>query len=105
MKRSGPLTTPDAVKAFYGDHVTITATTDEGKKSVHIDTIAEAKIGLPGFPNAGDSPWRVISAIVVSVTLAGAAFEAEKRVETDVTGNLWHEQSGMAKSLPRVRRR
>ena len=34
---------PDAVKAFYGDHVTITATTDEAKKSVHIDTVAEAK--------------------------------------------------------------
>jgi hypothetical protein len=34
---------PDVVKAFYGDHVTITATTDAGKKSVHIDTIAEAK--------------------------------------------------------------
>ena len=34
---------PDAVKAFYGDHVTITATTDEAKKSVHIDSIAEAK--------------------------------------------------------------
>jgi hypothetical protein len=34
---------PGAVKAFYGDHVTITATTDAGKKSVHIDTIAEAK--------------------------------------------------------------
>ena len=34
---------PDAVKAFYGDHVTVTATTDAGKKSVHIDTIAEAK--------------------------------------------------------------
>jgi len=34
---------PDAVKAFYGDHVTVTATTDATKKSVHIDTIAEAK--------------------------------------------------------------
>jgi hypothetical protein len=34
---------PDAVKAFYGDHVTVTATTDAGKKSVHIDAIAEAK--------------------------------------------------------------
>ena len=34
---------PDAVKAFYGDHVTVTATTDAAKKSVHIDTIAEAK--------------------------------------------------------------
>jgi hypothetical protein len=34
---------PDAVKAFYGDHVTVTATTDAAKKSVHIDSIAEAK--------------------------------------------------------------
>ena len=34
---------PDAVKAFYGDHVTVTATADATKKSVHIDTIAEAK--------------------------------------------------------------
>jgi hypothetical protein len=34
---------PDAVKAFYGDHVTIKATADEAKKSVHIDSIAEAK--------------------------------------------------------------
>jgi len=34
---------PDAVKAFYGDHVTITATTDASKKSVHIDAIAAAE--------------------------------------------------------------
>src|ERR1700723_2468301 len=34
---------PDAVKAFYGDHVTVTATADASKKSVHIDSIAEAK--------------------------------------------------------------
>ncbi len=34
---------PDAVKAFYGVHVTISASTDEAKKSVHIDSIAEAK--------------------------------------------------------------
>jgi hypothetical protein len=34
---------PDAVKAFYGDHVKVTATADAAKKSVHIDTIAEAK--------------------------------------------------------------
>jgi hypothetical protein len=33
----------DAVKAFYGDHVTVMATADAGKKSVHIDSIAEAK--------------------------------------------------------------
>jgi hypothetical protein len=34
---------PDAVKAFYGDHVTITATADAAKKSVHIDAIAAAE--------------------------------------------------------------
>ncbi|MGA3081031.1 MAG: hypothetical protein ABSD44_06580 [Terracidiphilus sp.] len=34
---------PDAVKAFYGDHVTVTATADAAKMSVHIDSIAEAK--------------------------------------------------------------
>ena len=34
---------PDAVKTFYGDHVTIKATADADKKSVHIDSIAEAK--------------------------------------------------------------
>jgi hypothetical protein len=34
---------PDAVKDFYGDHVTVTATADEGKKSVHIDAIEAAK--------------------------------------------------------------
>lgn len=34
---------PDAVKGYYGDHVTIKATADSDKKSVHIDSIAEAK--------------------------------------------------------------
>ncbi|MGA3345301.1 MAG: hypothetical protein ABSC76_10575 [Terracidiphilus sp.] len=34
---------PDAVKAFYGDHVTIEATADSDKKSVHIDSISAAK--------------------------------------------------------------
>ena len=34
---------PDAVKGFYGSHVTIAATTDTDKKSVHIDSIEEAK--------------------------------------------------------------
>ena len=34
---------PDAVKAFYGDKVTITATADDAKKSVHIDAITAAK--------------------------------------------------------------
>jgi hypothetical protein len=31
---------PDAVKSFYGDHVTVTATADSSAKSVHIDAIA-----------------------------------------------------------------
>jgi len=34
---------PDAVKDFYGDHVTVTATADADKKSVHIDAIADVK--------------------------------------------------------------
>ena len=34
---------PDAVKGFYGDHVTVTAKADEAKKTVHIEAIAEAK--------------------------------------------------------------
>lgn len=34
---------PEAVKGYYGDHVTITATADSAKKSVHIDSIAAAK--------------------------------------------------------------
>ncbi len=34
---------PDAVKGFYGDHVTVMATADADKKSVHIDSIADVK--------------------------------------------------------------
>jgi hypothetical protein len=34
---------PDTVKNFYGDHVTVTATADSDKKSVHIESIAAAK--------------------------------------------------------------
>ena len=34
---------PDAVKAFYGDHVTVTATADDAAKSVHIEAIEAAK--------------------------------------------------------------
>jgi hypothetical protein len=34
---------PDAVKSFYGDHVTVTATPNHDKKSVHIESIAAAK--------------------------------------------------------------
>ena len=41
---------PDAVKGFYGDHVTITATADAGKKSVHIDSIADCQVGSTGPP-------------------------------------------------------
>jgi hypothetical protein len=32
---------PDAVKDFYGDHVVVTVTADNAKKSVHIDSIAK----------------------------------------------------------------
>ena len=34
---------PDAVKSFYGDHVTVSITADQDKKSVHINSIAAAK--------------------------------------------------------------
>jgi hypothetical protein len=34
---------PDAVKGFYGEHVTIHATADADKKSVHIESVAAAK--------------------------------------------------------------
>ena len=34
---------PDTVKKFYGDHVTVKATADTDKKSVHIDSIEAAK--------------------------------------------------------------
>jgi hypothetical protein len=34
---------PEAVKDFYGVHVTVTAKADAAKKTVHIDSIAEAK--------------------------------------------------------------
>jgi hypothetical protein len=34
---------PDAVKAFYGAKVDVTATTSDDKKSVHISAIEEAK--------------------------------------------------------------
>lgn len=34
---------PDAVKDFYGDQVTVTATADESNMSVHIDAIEAAK--------------------------------------------------------------
>ena len=34
---------PDAVKNYYGDHVTVSATADADKKSVHIDSVEAAK--------------------------------------------------------------
>ncbi len=34
---------PDAVKDYYGSHVTISATADKDTKTVHVDSIAEAK--------------------------------------------------------------
>lgn len=34
---------PDAVKDYYGAHVTVTATEDASNKSMHIDAIAAAK--------------------------------------------------------------
>jgi hypothetical protein len=34
---------PDAVKGYYGSHVTVSATEDKSTKTVHIDSIAEAK--------------------------------------------------------------
>lgn len=34
---------PDAVKGFYGDHVTVTAIANADKKSVHIDSVSAAK--------------------------------------------------------------
>jgi len=34
---------PDSVKDFYGDHVTVSATTNTDAKTVHIDSIEAAK--------------------------------------------------------------
>lgn len=34
---------PDSVKGHYGEKVTVTATTDAAKKSVHIDSVTAAK--------------------------------------------------------------
>ena len=34
---------PDAVKDFYGSHVTVTATADDATKTVHIDAVEAAK--------------------------------------------------------------
>jgi len=34
---------PDAVKDYYGSHVTVSATVDKASQTVHIDSIAAAK--------------------------------------------------------------
>ena len=34
---------PDAVKEYYGSHVKVTGTVDSSSKSVHVDSVAEAK--------------------------------------------------------------
>ena len=34
---------PDTVKSFYGDRVTITATENADKKSLHVESVAAAK--------------------------------------------------------------
>jgi hypothetical protein len=34
---------PDAVKDFYGEHVTIHGTPNADKKSVHVDSVTAAK--------------------------------------------------------------
>jgi hypothetical protein len=42
-KKVWAIDNPDAVKDFYGDHVTVTATEDATHKSMHIDSIVAAK--------------------------------------------------------------
>ncbi|SRR5581483_491639 len=34
---------PDAVKSFYGDHVTVSGTTNADAKTLHIDSVEAAK--------------------------------------------------------------
>lgn len=43
QKQVWTIDNPDAVKSYYGDHVTVQATADSSKKSVHIDSITAAK--------------------------------------------------------------
>ena len=43
QKQVWTIDNPDAVKKYYGDHVTVKATADGDKKSVHIDSIEAAK--------------------------------------------------------------
>ena len=42
-KRVWSIDNPDAVKDFYGAHVTVKATEDSAHKSMHIDSIVAAK--------------------------------------------------------------
>jgi hypothetical protein len=34
---------PDAVKSYYGSHVKVTGTIDTSAKTVHVESVAEAK--------------------------------------------------------------
>ncbi|MGA2571615.1 MAG: hypothetical protein ABSF23_13945 [Terracidiphilus sp.] len=43
QKQVWSIDNPDAVKDFYGAHVTVTATEDSSAKSIHIDSVAAAK--------------------------------------------------------------
>jgi hypothetical protein len=43
QKQVWTIDNPEAVKSFYGDHVTVKATADSDKKSVHIDSIEASK--------------------------------------------------------------
>jgi hypothetical protein len=42
QKQVWSIDNPNAVKDYYGAHVTVTATEDAANKSMHIDTIASA---------------------------------------------------------------
>ena len=42
-KKVWSIDNPDAVKDFYGAHVTVTATEDTANKSMHIESIVAAK--------------------------------------------------------------
>ena len=97
---------PDAVKDFYGDHVTVTATEDASAKSVHIDIDRQRKVGpLRRSEARRDSPRRAISGSVVSVPLAGpvsSRASGEGWIERNRPENPWHEQFGTEKSLPKA---
>lgn len=42
-KKVWSIDNPDAVKNFYGDHVTVTATVNTGANSVHVDSVEAAR--------------------------------------------------------------